>query len=384
MRILHILASIESEAAGPSVSVPRLAEAQARLGAEVEIATIGDPLAPHPKRTLVPHTIYPQNFRTFPILSSLRLSNEMQRLMIQAPQKFDVIHSHGLWLAPNIYPAMAVRKGVTWVAAPRGMLGAEALRFSAIKKRLFWLAVQNRALSQASLIHATSEQEATEIRKAGITVPSVVVPNGVDIPPPPTRQKRANTSRTILSLGRIHKKKGLDRLIAAWAPIERAHPEWLVRIVGPNEGGHAEELIKLIAELGCTRVHIEDPIFGQEKLEAYRESDVFVLSTQNENFAMTVAESLAAGTPVISTKGAPWAGLEENNCGLWIDHGPEPLTAALRQVLQMSDEERTNMGLRGRDWMARDFSWDGVASSLLCAYRQLGHFSTEAKHQEEH
>ena len=135
--------------------------------------------------------------------------------------------------------------------------------------------------------------------------------------------------RVVLSLGRIHPKKGLDRLVRAWAKVEAAHPDWRLRIVGPAELGHDAELRALAASLNLSRVSIEPAIYGEEKYTAFREADIFVLPTLNENFAMTVAESLAAGTPVISTKGAPWAGLEVERCGWWIDHGIEPLAAAL-------------------------------------------------------
>lgn len=366
MRILHIVASIESEAAGPSVSVPRLAEAQARLGASVEIATVGDPTAPHPVRTTVQHRRYPQTAANIPLVSSLFLSHDMQSMLAQNPPPFDVIHSHGLWLAPNIYPARAAKNGAVWTVAPRGMLGAAALKFSALKKKAFWMAAQKSALAHASLIHATSQQEAADTKEAGINLPCVVVPNGVELPPP---AENMAPRRTILSLGRVHPKKGLDRLIAAWAAIADDYPDWSVVIAGPDEGGHTAELRARVLELACPRIAIEGPKFGEEKLTAYREAGIFVLPTLHENFAMTVAEALAAGTPVISTTGAPWSGMEEQGCGLWIDHGPEPLAAAIRNLLDRPDDIRAEMGNRGRAWMQQAFSWNGIAKSLLNAYK---------------
>src|SRR5262249_61773259 len=101
-------------------------------------------------------------------------------------------------------------------------------------------------------------------------------------------------------------------------------PEWRLRIVGPDELGHASELAALAAELKTERVSIEDSLKGDAKTAAYRSADFFVLPTLNENFAITVAEALAAGTPVIATKGAPWHGLASKGCGWWVDHGGGP------------------------------------------------------------
>src|SRR5262249_27137828 len=86
---------------------------------------------------------------------------------------------------------------------------------------------------------------------------------------------------------------------------------------------------------------------------------------------VTVAESLAAGTPVISTKGAPWAGLEAERCGWWIDHGIEPLAAALRGAMVLPREELRGMGRRGRAWVARDFGWDAIAGKMAAVYAWL-------------
>src|SRR5262249_54829327 len=149
------------------------------------------------------------------------------------------------------------------------------------------------------------------------------------------------------SLGRIHPKKGLDRLLHAWAKVEAAHPEWRLRIIGPDEIGHSAELAALAAELRIRRVSIEGSVAGDAKTAAYREADLFVISTLNENFAVTVAEALAAGTPVIATKGAPWPGLVHEGCGWWIDHGVEPLAAVLSKAMAMSRDALLEMGAKG-------------------------------------
>src|SRR5262249_30544183 len=150
--------------------------------------------------------------------------------------------------------------------------------------------------------------------------PVAIIPNGMDLPELPARPTAGPPAeRIVLSLGRIHPKKGLPRLIHAWSKLEAGYPGWRLKIVGPPEVGHDNELRALTSALGLTRVSVEGPIYGDAKTAAYQEADVFVLSTLNENFGLTVPEALAAGTPAISTKGAPWSGLEEEGCGWWID-----------------------------------------------------------------
>jgi hypothetical protein len=74
---------------------------------------------------------------------------------------------------------------------------------------------------------------------------------------------------------------------------------------------------------------------------------------------------------VISTKGAPWSGLESEGCGWWIDHGVEPLAAALAHAMMLPRGALKAMGYKGREWMVRDFSWDHVARDTLDVYLWL-------------
>jgi glycosyltransferase involved in cell wall biosynthesis len=252
------------------------------------------------------------------------------------------------------------------------MLAPAALAFSPLKKRAFWALLQRPAIRGAACIHATSEQEYQELRRFGLRNPVAIIPNGIDLPELPAhRPVRPVPERIVLSLGRIHPKKGLVQLIHAWSRVEVRHPGWRLKIVGSPEGRHDDELRDLAMKLGLNRVSIEGPIYGEAKAAVYREADLFVLSTLNENFGLTVAEALATGTPVISTKGAPWSGLENEDCGWWIDHGVEPLAGVLAHAMALPRAALTAMGEKGREWMARDFSWDRIAQDMLDVYRWI-------------
>jgi glycosyltransferase involved in cell wall biosynthesis len=311
-----------------------------------------------------------QDFPGTPFLGAACLSADLRRAVAERARTVDILHGHGLWLMPNIYPAQATRGApAKLVMSPRGMLGAPALAFSSLKKRAFWRLFQARALRQAECLHATSAAELDDIRAAGLKTPVAVIPNGIDVPPAAVLNRQG--PRTVLSLGRIHPKKGLDVLVRAWAEVEQRHHDWRLRIVGPAELGHDAELRALSLSLGLRRISIEGPAFGPDRLAAYRAADLFVLPSRHENFGNTVAEALSAGVPVISTKGAPWAGLEAEGGGWWIEHGPQALASALDAALGLPRERLQAIGTRGRAWMARDFSWDRVAGDMLAVYAWL-------------
>jgi glycosyltransferase involved in cell wall biosynthesis len=370
LRSVHVIAGLDPAHGGPSYTVPRLCQALAVSGAEARLLSVSGIDGRNNAHDEECGRSFAPDWAGIPLVRKLRCSSGLTRGLREVAQKVDVIHNHGLWLMPNVEAgrvALVAHKPL--IVAPRGMLGPAALGFSRVKKHVFWALLQGDVVRRAACIHATSEQEHDEIRDFGLHNPIAIIPNGIDIPEMDVHSTAATVvHRTVLSLGRIHPKKGLDRLVRAWARLEVAHPEWRLRIVGPDERGHASELAALTAELKTQRVSIEGPVTGDAKTAAYREADLFILPTLNENFAITVAEALAAGTPVISTKGAPWHGLAREGCGWWIDHGVDPLAATLAQAMSMAPGALQAMGAKGREWMRRDFSWETVAHDMLDVY----------------
>jgi glycosyltransferase involved in cell wall biosynthesis len=368
----QVVASVAEAGAGPSYSVPALTDGLFRLGVDVRLHAVqGWRVSGDTERRpshLVQHA---QDWPSVPVVGRLCFSRGLLKALSEPSGSPRILHTHGLWLMPNVYPAWAKAKtGAALVMSPRGMLGAEALMFSAWKKAAFWMALQRRAVRSADCLHATSDEEHQAIRAAGLAGPVAVIRNGIATPAA-ARPRTCGAPRTVLSLGRIHPKKGLDQLVRAWARIEPDHPDWTLRIIGPAELRHDEELRALSAELGLGRVSVEGPVYGAAKSAIYAEAGLFVLPTRNENFAMTVAEALAHGVPVISSKGAPWAGLETERCGWWVDGDPDAIAATLRSALTMPAPQLAAMGERGRDWMARDFSWSAVAAEMQDVYTWL-------------
>ena len=372
---LHVIAGLDPAHGGPSYTVPRLCAALGDAGAEVELLSVAlrDMTSSDTSLKAYRDRRFCWDYTRVPVLGQLRYSSGLAHALRQAVSGADLVHNHGLWLIPNVQAGRIVAKAKKpFVVAPRGMLGPAALEFSRSKKRLFWHLLQGAVVRSAACIHATSEQEYQEVRAFGLKNPVAIIPNGIDLPPPPSGPiANDHSERTVLSLGRIHPKKGLDRLVRAWAHLERKYPDWRLRIIGPGEVGYDKELRTLAATLNLHRVSIEGPVYGDAKLAVMRAADIFVVPSLNENFAITVAEALAVGTPVIATKGTPWPALETQGCGWWIDHGVEPLVAALAKAMTMQREALQAMGAKGRAWMARDFSWDRVARDMIDVYRWL-------------
>lgn len=365
MRMIHIIPAISEEASGPSYSVPRLCESLIAAGANVQLAALDRPSSRVPLPFL----------KTFPAglgPSRLGLSPKMHRWLQDeaASGRIDIMHNHSLWMMPNVYPGQACRRSrCRLVISPRGTLSSWALGHNAMRKRIFWRWIQEPALRVAACFHATAESEYVDIRRRGFRQPVCILPNGIDLPP--LEQGTRDGRRQLLFLGRIHPQKGVEVLLRAWQVVAPRFPEWELRVVGPEEGGHLARMQALAAQLRLERIEFPGPVYGEDKLRAFRQASLFVLPTHSENFGMAVAEALAAGTPVIVTQGAPWPRLAEQGAGWWIERGLDPLVAGLEQALSTSPQYLEQMGRAGHEWMHREFSWERIGRQFLATYRWL-------------
>ena len=367
--VQNIVSSLDNESAGTTYSVRALCRATADAGAGIDLLTLrcfdtDRQLAPLPGVAI---SEFPVATRFGKIGRRLGYSRELFDYCQH--NSTDVLHLHGLWMLPNIVPGLiALKNNTPYIISTHGMLGREALLFSSGKKQIMLALGQQKVLSNAICLRATAPSEVEEIREFGLRQPIALLPNGLDLP-------EGNWPKTgakyLLSLGRVHPKKGLANLIKAWSTQADAFPEWTLRIVGPDEVNHKNELRRLLATMSVPRVTIEEPVFGDAKWSLMAGAGLFVLPTLNENFANTVPESLSVGVPVISSKGAPWAGLKANRCGWWVDDDVGTLSATLAQAMALPDEQRANMGLRGRDWMVRDFAWQGIGKRMSAIYQWM-------------
>lgn len=365
MRVIHVVPRISEEASGPSYSVVRLCESLIEAGIDTRLATLDDPVkqAHRPFHTTFPYGIGPRRLGRSP-----RMKQWVDRET--ATGQADVVHNHSLWMMPNVYSGRACRSARgRLVVSPRGTLSPVALRINATGKKVFWRLLQAAAVRDAACFHATAESEYWDIRRMGFRQPICVVPNGVDVPSYDDRPAEAR--KQLLFLGRIHQIKGIDNLLRAWARVQSRFGDWDLQIAGPDSRGYLATLQTLASNLQLRRVSFRGPLFGLEKLHAYRYASLFVLPSHSENFGMTVAEALAAGTPAVVSKGAPWGGLETNAAGWWIDGGVEPLVACLEQALATPSAHLSEMGRAGREWMIRDLSWSAIGGELSAVYRWL-------------
>ena len=269
---------------------------------------------------------------------------------------------------PALFWARRFRKPIVW--STRGALQRWDGSSRPALKWIWESACQRLAVRSKLILHATSQLEAERNSERFPDLRTVVIPNGIDLPKNPQRTD-SNGKLRLLYLGRLDPIKGVDALLEACAIVERLELDWQLNIAGSGMPTYIKLLKSKVQELGLSqRVRFVGEVSGRNKEVLFTETDVLVLPSHVENFAIVVAESLAHAIPVIASKGTPWKGLETNHCGLWVDNHPESLAAAIRGIQTMPLRE---MGQQGRRWVEEAFSWRTVSNEMLALYRECSH-----------
>lgn len=361
IQAIHTVGSLGRDAGGPSRTVPALCQAIQAASSDCAVQILAG------SDSRFGANLDFQDLHVSQIANSSSIDAWNQQLIQSLNRMLDsdrILHDHGQWLPCNRASAIVQReKKIPRVVTPRGMLSPWAMQHKRWKKKFAWHLFAKRDINQASVVHATSDLEANELRQLGVTAPIAVIPNGVESRPRPSNDRLKR--ETVLFMSRIHEKKGVAELVAAWRRINDR--EWMLVIAGPDESN-------MIAGLNLTasdRIEFVGEVSGADKWRLLESASVFVLPTHSENFGLVIAEALMAGSPVITTHGAPWQILEEHHAGWWIPMSVNSVEQTLRKAINTPLTQLAEMGLRGHDLVAERFGWPQIGQQMLEVYQKL-------------
>jgi glycosyltransferase involved in cell wall biosynthesis len=392
---------------GPPRSIHGLCRALCQHGVDVQVFTTdanGDEALP-PEVTVagefegVPVRYFPRSWPASPIGSGalsaglrvalapgpLRLSTSLgtgpsTSLGTGGPglRGIDVVHIHGLWNRVVWAAAREARRAqVPYVISPRGMLQDAARAHHGWRKRAAFAVIERRVLEGASLLHATSEDEAATLDTLRLGPPIAFIPNGIDLGGSErTRSAGEVDSRgagpfgpAVLFVGRLHPIKRLDLLIDAFVLLRQSHPDAQLTIAGPDEYGLREGLEARAGSAAPAMTWLGE-VGTARRDELMRGAAALVLCSDSESFGMSVLEAMAAATPVVVTRTCGWAGLEQLGAGLLVDQRSDAIAAALARLLD-APAMAAQMGDRGRHLAETRYAWPRVAEAFADRYDQL-------------
>ena len=305
-----------------------------------------------------------------------------KRLLTEIIAESDLVYINGIFTHPANLGARCARYiGKPHIIAVRNGLDPWLMRIKHMKKLIGFYLYVKADLKGATCIHLTNIKELDACQRIGITGPFTIIPNGINPSEYENFAEENNAEnfwpflskrKVVLFLGRLSKEKGLDMLISVWERITKRHTDAVLVIAGPDNLTYGNYIRSLVSgSLLSDTIFFTGNVIGERKLALYSRADIFVLPSYSENFGNVIAEALACGVPVITTKATPWNEIEKNRCGLYVPVDGEAIGEAIDKLLNMPDKERKEMGRRGKDFILADYTWDISARKMITVYHAM-------------
>ena len=286
-----------------------------------------------------------------------------------------VVHLHGVWSAPQYFAARAAHQaGAPFVFTAHGMLDPwlwdqQGWKVRA-KKRAYWALMGFPALSRASVVHAITALEKRHLAELLPDARIEVIPNAIDVSDA-EHCPQVERTRSILFVGRIEPKKGVDLLLRAFSAADIGR-EWAVDVVGPSwSAAYLSELKAIVTEckLG-QRVRFHGALFGEEKQKLLDSAWVLATPSHSEAVGLVNLEAAVRCLPTITT---PQTGLQdwELGGGLLVEPNVDELGRALEAACCWGEQEQRERGLASRRLVEERYSWKAVMPMWTELYSSL-------------
>ena len=281
----------------------------------------------------------------------------------------EIVHLHTPWELGNLQlmPLLNSRK-IPYIVTVHGMLDDWSMQQKTLKKSVFLNLFGRKLFKNATTVHLTAEGECDQAsRWVPVDDRRAVQCYALDLTaydplPGPGPALKAfpqirPEKKKILFLSRLHPKKGIEFLLRAGAILRDQNLPIQLLIAGPGDESYTKRLKRLTSSLAMDD-HTEflGMVHGIEKRSLFQLSDVFVLPTYQENFGLVIAEAMACGIPVVTTRGTDiWREILEGGARI-ADMSAESLATELQSLLK-DDEARSAIGQQGlrfvRQWLDR-------------------------------
>jgi len=280
---------------------------------------------------------------------------------------FQVVHAF------SITAELWVRLLVPWVRGVRMVSSVRGLGLNG--PDWHWRAKRWIVNGSAAVISNTRAGAELVARRCGVSVQGIsVVPNGLDLPPPPQAAQRQQARKTLgledsakilLFVGRLVAEKNLGLLLQALVRLpEDRRPLVLLAGDGPERIGLKAEADRL--GLGETLCFLGERSDISTLMQA---ADVLVLPSREEGLSNVLLEAMGSGLPVVATAvgGSPEL-IENDQTGLLV---PSNDAGALVQALSVlfSDEDlRVRLGAAARKHAEQRFALAAMVAGTSRIY----------------
>lgn len=383
MKVLIYSIYVPKEVDGVSYSTRKLVASLEQKGIDVTICTTNAGWSPEETSKQRSEKLRIFNASRF---SGADFSPGLFFFLERNSRKFDVIQLHGTFNFPTIFGAYtAIASQTPYIISPRGNLIPSTITdkriYHAIRKRLFFLLLAQKALKNANRIICTSQKEQDVMRDQLNTDNITYINNGLDYMPylknvnPQILKETLNIDvdqPLFLFLGRFSKEKAIPFLFQVWELVSKEVPRAILVIAGESNPRYRGEMFKKIGSLSRPKsVLMIDSVIGDIKLALLQHSRCLLFPSYFESFGNVVLEALISGTPVIASTGTPWESLEENHFGYWLPWDIKNWKNGILAILNDGSYKSDVFLKRTRQWVIDNFNWSNVVDRYIEVYKEI-------------
>ena len=376
MKVLSVIGTLDPAYGGPVEALRQLTPVLEEFGNAREIVTLDAPHSPWVSE-------FPGRVHALgPSLGKYRYTRRLVPWLRQNALNYDAVLVHGIWQFQSLATWRVSRTiGFPYFVFVHGALNPwfrYEYPLKHMKKWLYWPWAEYRVIRDARAVLFTNQEECVLARRSfGLyRATEAVVDYGIQDPAgDPDAERRAFFEaypalvgkRLLLFMGRLHRVKGLDLLIEAFAQVGERDPRLQLVIAGPDQEGLRASLGARSRTLGmAARITWTGMLTGDVRWGAYRAAEAFCLPSHSENFGIVVAEALARGLPVlISDKVNIWRQIDEDRAGFVAPDTVAGTASLLTRWLDLTGTGRMEMAGRARSCFAARFEIRKAAEKLV-------------------
>ncbi len=148
----------------------------------------------------------------------------------------------------------------------------------------------------ALLTEQHTKEISTLMEKYNTHTKCLTIPNFIDLP---LVIERPSLQNQVISVGRLEKEKGFDRLLQIWSLVAADIPNWKLKIIG--DGTQKELLEDIIKKMNLENsVTLMGAMSNENTIREIRQSQIYAMTSYTEAFPLVIAEAQSCGLPVIA------------------------------------------------------------------------------------
>ena len=307
------------------------------------------------------------------------ISPAISKALKENLKQFDMVHLHEFRTLQNAAAYKYLTKyKIPYILSAHGsvlrLMGKEFL------KMLFDKSIGFKILKSAKRVIAVSNIEVEQYIKMGVERDRIsLIPNGINISEFENADKvkgnfrrayKLSDKKILLFIGRLNAIKGIDFLLNTFAILTKDIKDTILVIAGPDDGYKSEIESRINLLKINDKVLLIDGLYGEDKISAMKDADMFIYPSRHEIFGIAPLEALMCGTPVIVTENCGCADfLREANGGIVVKY--QDISGLLDSIQNILDkkEEAKKLASNGMELVQRQFNWNEITKDMIKLYK---------------